>query len=100
MRKIEFDDKSQIMLTKKALAQYDLFQKQNDIVKKETLRDQKKEETKKESKAPIKKEKNLNQFLPGLPMIKDILIKPLLFATEKVVEYCFVEEQKQEQKSD
>lgn len=31
-------------------------------------------------------------------MIKDILIRPLLFATEKVVEYCFVEEKKEEPK--
>lgn len=39
----------------------------------------------------------LGHNFTGLAMIKDIVIKPLLVATEKVVEYYFPDESKKEQ---
>lgn len=40
-----------------------------------------------------------NNF-PGFSIIKDRVIKPLLIATEKVVEYCLYEEKKDSPKRD
>lgn len=41
----------------------------------------------------------MGKTFPGFSIIKDRVIKPLLIATEKVVEYYFQEEKKEEVKS-
>jgi hypothetical protein len=43
-------------------------------------------------------EKYLGRYFPGFSIIKDKVIKPLLVATEKVVEYYFPEKEEEEQK--
>ena len=45
----------------------------------------------------LRQKKEVSQYIPGIQMIKNQLIKPLLFATEKVVEYYFPEDGRKEE---
>lgn len=72
-----------------------------ELMQREKELDLKRQEAKQSKQLQvIKEEPPKKNYFPDFSIIKDKLIKPLLFATEKVVEYYFPEEQKKEEKKE
>ena len=100
LKKIESDQQYQMQLTEKALALYDEQQKREALQQRERDLDQQRMQYhQKKDTSSNNQQQFLGKTFPGFSIIKDRVIKPLLIATEKVVEYYFQEEKKEEVKS-
>lgn len=98
LKKIESDQKFQIQLTEKALAQYDEQQRREALIQRERMLDEQRQidqKNPKNDKDTVSHQPYYGNTFPGFSIIKDRVIKPLLVATEKVVEYYFQEEKKE-----
>lgn len=109
---MDSDQKYQIQLTEKALHQYNQLLKNEKTLErmKTEVQPQNQPASSKQSSeavsqqipqlllpfmANLSSKKSIGQnFSTGLAMLKDKVIKPLLVATERVVEYYFPEEKK------
>ncbi|CDW86377.1 UNKNOWN [Stylonychia lemnae] len=106
LKKIESDQKYQIQLTEKALAQYDEQQRREALNQREQLLQQQRQSLHDKNKKANGEGQSSTQSsifgnnFPGFSIIKDRVIKPLLIATEKVVEYYFPEEKKESSRKD